>query len=155
MVRFDEERAKDIADMKIIDFQFCVWANPAIDLHYFFNTSLQPEMRFERQGELVQYYHTVLNDTLRKLKFGGFIPSLHEFWVQFETDRFLAVTSSLACGPLMINDKTEDADFNGVIKDDERGRRFRRMLYDNKVVQDYMKKLLPMFDAKGLLDTDQ
>lgn len=86
MLRYDE--SKNITDLKLIDFQFCNWANPAIDLHYFFNTSLQNELRLNAQDELIQYYHRVLSETLKDLKYSAKIPSLHEFCIQVEAARF-------------------------------------------------------------------
>ena len=86
MLRYNER--KQIDDMKLIDFQFCNWSNPAIDLHYFFNTSMQSELRLHGQDELVQYYHGVLADTLRQLKYDLKVPTLHEFCLQVEAARF-------------------------------------------------------------------
>lgn len=74
--------------MMLVDFQFCCWASPTIDLHYFFNTSLKEELRLHGQDELVQYYHSTLVDTLAKLKFRGPIPSLHAFHMEFMQSAF-------------------------------------------------------------------
>lgn len=60
----------------LVDFQFCCWASPTVDLHYFFNTSVRPELRLHHQTEMVQHYHEALVDTLTRLKFRGTIPTL-------------------------------------------------------------------------------
>lgn len=53
---------------------------------------------------------------------------------------------------VMINENTEDADIQALMLDNERGRKFRNMLYTNKVAQQNAIKLLPYFDKRGLLD---
>ncbi|KAH8267602.1 hypothetical protein KR018_000121 [Drosophila ironensis] len=143
---------KEPQDMKLIDFQFCSWSPPAVDLHYFFNTSLQREVRFEHQDKMIQYYHSVLVQTLKDLNYGGNIPTLRQFVLQLEKGKFFAVTVSLTCAAILTNDQTDDADFHALIKDDERGRNFRNTLYTNKQLRENLKYLLPRFEQTGLLD---
>lgn len=52
----------------------------------------------------------------------------------------------------MINDKTEDADFECLIGSDERSARFHNVLYENERVQRVIKVMLPRLDQMGLLD---
>lgn len=86
MLRYGERR--EPLDMILIDFQFCSWSSPTVDLHYFLNTSVQSELQLEQQDVLIQYYHTVLVETLQDLKFGGYTPTLRQFVLQLEKDRF-------------------------------------------------------------------
>lgn len=72
----------------LVDFQFCCWASPTVDLHYFFNTSLREELRQHRQDELLQYYHSVLTATLAALGYAGAVPTLHAFHVDFMQNAF-------------------------------------------------------------------
>lgn len=69
--------------LMLVDFQFCCWASPTIDLHYLFNTSLTDDLRLYHQDELLQYYHKCLVRTLKNLNFSGYIPSLREFHMEF------------------------------------------------------------------------
>ncbi|EDW84847.1 uncharacterized protein Dwil_GK14343 [Drosophila willistoni] len=151
MVRYNEN-SKELQDLVMIDFQFCSWSSPAVDLHYFFNTSLETEVRFQHQDALVQYYHSILVQTLKDLNFSGYIPTLRQFVLQMEKARFFAVTVSLVSHAIMINDQNADADFNGLMLDDERGRKFRKLIYTNKKLRDILQRLLPVFDRCGLLD---
>ncbi|KAH8414015.1 hypothetical protein KR222_001939, partial [Zaprionus bogoriensis] len=68
-----------------IDFQFSVFSSPAVDLQYFFSTSLQDDIC---QIEMVQFYHQKLVQALKKLKFKGRIPSLFDFQLQFQVRSF-------------------------------------------------------------------
>lgn len=81
-------------ELLLIDFQFCAWSSPAVDLFYFFSTSLQPEVRIKHQDSLIQYYHTVLVDTLHALNFGGHIPTLRQMVLQLEKGKFMGKSST-------------------------------------------------------------
>lgn len=63
-----------------------------------------------------------------------------------------AVTATLTCQAIMLNEETKDADFNGLLLDDERGRNFRKGMYNNKRLQENVKRWLPDFERRGLLD---
>lgn len=65
---------------------------------------------------------------------------------------FTAVTSQLVNFPLMINDKTEEADFENFVQIDEKAQRFHNILYTNERVRKVIKVMLPRFDNMGLLD---
>ncbi|XP_060649264.1 uncharacterized protein LOC132786678 [Drosophila nasuta] len=142
-------------DMLLIDFQFSAWGSPAIDLHYFFSTSLQPELRIKHLNALIEYYHSVLVDTLRALNFTGYIPTLRQMWLQLEKGKFMAVTSTLTCQAIMINDQTADADFNALMLDNERSRNFKKVAYNNKKLRENLKYWLPIFNQCGLLDVQE
>jgi len=71
-----------------IDFQFSVWNSPAIDLHYFFSTALQANIRLKNQPELVQFYYYKLKDALKAVKYSGHVPSLFAFHQQFRNRAF-------------------------------------------------------------------
>jgi len=71
-----------------IDFQFSVWNSPAIDLHYFFSTSIQENLRLQHQTELVQFYYYKLVKALKKVNYSGKVPSLFEFQLQFRAKAF-------------------------------------------------------------------
>lgn len=81
MLLYDE--ANQLENAAIIDFQFCCWTSPAVDLQYFFNTSLAEDLRLYHQEELVQYYHKKLSITLKRLNYQKHVPTLHEFQIQF------------------------------------------------------------------------
>lgn len=78
----ENENVRLVKDALLIDFQYCNWTSPAVDLHYFFCTSLQDDLLFNHQPKLVQYYHQVLSETLEKLKYKQHIPTLLELQIQ-------------------------------------------------------------------------
>lgn len=82
---------QQLEDLLFVDFQFSNWSSPAVDLYYFFNTSLEPRLQMDTdaQAELVQYYYTVLVETLNRLHYTDYIPTLHEFRVDLEERKLL------------------------------------------------------------------
>ncbi|XP_061393297.1 uncharacterized protein LOC133328768 [Musca vetustissima] len=150
----DLEKSKTLKDIMFIDFQMCNWSSPTVDLHYYFNTSLQADILLDVTSEekLLQYYHSILCEMLKKLKFKGHIPTLHELTVQFEESRILALLSIMASRTIMSTDQTEDADIHSLMDDNERAWRFRKGCFQNKELQTIIKSWLPRFDRLGLLD---
>lgn len=74
--------------MMLVDFQFCCWTSPTIDLHYFMSTSLTDDLRLHYQEELLQFYHSELARMLASLQYKKHIPTLHEFHLQFMENSF-------------------------------------------------------------------
>ncbi|KAH8267233.1 hypothetical protein KR026_008598 [Drosophila bipectinata] len=135
-----------------IDFQFSVWNSPAIDLHYFFSTSIYENLRLEKQPELVQFYYYKLAEALKKVKYSGKIPSLFEFQQQFRARAFYAVFSSLIFEPCMLYTGKEKASIEQGLSDSESGLRFRNSVYEAQHIQDKLPFILPFLDQLGLLD---
>lgn len=79
---------KKFDNVALIDFQFCCWTSPAIDLQYFFNTSLNEDLRLHHQDELLQYYHEILSLTLKRLNYQKHVPNVQEFRLQFMAKSF-------------------------------------------------------------------
>ncbi|XP_043653423.1 uncharacterized protein LOC122620157 [Drosophila teissieri] len=135
-----------------IDFQFSVWNSPAIDLHYFFSTSIQDELRLNNQPELVQFYYYKLKDALKKVKYAGCIPTLFDFQQQFRTRAFYAVFASLIFEPFMVYDGEDEVSLEHVISEGKGGMRFKDDVYQQECVRQRLHHTLPYLDQWGLLD---
>lgn len=75
-----ENESGEVEDVKLLDFQLCIWAPAAIDLIYCIYMCLDSESRLQRRREIIHYYHTVLVQTLKSLKFEGEIPRLTDIY---------------------------------------------------------------------------
>ncbi|XP_020811380.1 uncharacterized protein LOC110186523 [Drosophila serrata] len=135
-----------------IDFQFTVWNSPAIDLHYFFLTSLQENLRLEKQPEFVQFYFYKLVDALKKIKYSGRIPSLFEFQQQFRSKAFYAAFASLIFEPPMVYNGKEEASMQQILSLSAKGMRFKNDLYQSEEMRRKLHYTLPFLDHLGLLD---
>ncbi|XP_055549832.1 uncharacterized protein LOC129732725 [Wyeomyia smithii] len=139
-------------DVILLDFQFCCYSTPIIDLCYFFFTSTKDAIRQNHFEEYVQYYYYHLAKYTAKLKYSKKFPTLHQFQQQLLKKMFYAVYSTFIALPIQINEDTTDADFEALMGNDERANHFRRVIMANVNYHKIMKGLLPSFDRKGLLD---
>lgn len=80
------ESETPLENMIFIDFQYSCWTSPAIDLHYFFNNSLNESLRPGRFDDLIEYYHGNLADSLERLGYKQHIPTFEEIKQQY-TDK--------------------------------------------------------------------
>lgn len=140
-----------VYDCMLIDFQFSSWGSPAIDLFFLFSTSLQKDVR-GKFDELIQYYFLEISYTLKKLKFFGKVPTLMEFRRQLALKSWNRFIISVSPQAVILNPDTEDADFQGLVKTDEKGMKFKKHIQSNPVLQENLRISLPVFDKMGLLD---
>ncbi|XP_005188195.1 uncharacterized protein LOC101898797 [Musca domestica] len=152
--RNSKSSQQKLENLLFVDFQFSNWSSPAVDLYYFFNTSLEPELQMDVHflAEMVQFYHSILSEMLKKFKYNGHVPTLHELWVQLEERKFLALITTLTNQAVATVDECDDADFHCLVDDTDRAKKFRLDCYRNKRHQNIIKQILPYFDRCGLLD---
>lgn len=54
--------------------------------------------------------------------------------------------------PIVINDKTETADIEALLGDNERSKDYKRLMYSSPRVQANLRKLIPFFDSMGIFE---
>lgn len=139
-------------DVIMVDFQMCKWGSPAIDLLYFMATSLSDEFRANNQDELIQYYHKCLIGISRKFNYTGFIPNLHQLQQQFFKNYFYSFTSTVIVMPMMMSEHAVGADFRTLMGLDDRSDAMKNGIYSSLKCHEILKRVLPIFDKKGILD---
>ncbi|CAO1341354.1 unnamed protein product [Diamesa hyperborea] len=150
MYTYDD--AGNPTDVILIDFQFCYYGHPAIDVLYFLHTSAVDELRQNNIDELIQYYYHQLRDILIKLNYDmNKFPSLIEFERQISNKYFYAFPSTLLILPVMMSEDF-DSCFENIHQVNERALAFKRRIYKNTNLQSIIKNILPKFDVKGLLE---
>ncbi|EDV91300.1 uncharacterized protein LOC6568322 [Drosophila grimshawi] len=150
MFNYDEQGKPN--NVILIDFQFSVYSSPAIDLHYFFSTSLQDDLYQYHQMELIQFYYQKLVESLTKLGFSGHVPSLFQFQQQFQARAFYEIFSSFIFLPAMICTGSEGFNIEKGISQSDNDIAVRSKIYKNPMVQKKLRRFLPFFDQRGLLD---
>lgn len=82
MMKYSDE-AKSIAENAIfIDFQFPSWGSSAIDLYFFFSSSVHDSLKPHRFNEFIEFYHENLSRDLKNLNYSHHIPTAAEFKAQ-------------------------------------------------------------------------
>lgn len=150
MFKYDENNKPE--DVLLVDFQMCVWGSPAVDIHYFINTSLNDDLRENHQDELFYFYYTTLVDLLKRLKYSGKIPSLYEFLMEALGKMFYAFSSCCLVLPVMMTETEIKPDFKMLLGLDEFSDDFRNIIFKDAKLQKILKRVLPIFERKGILD---
>lgn len=70
------------SDVLLLDFQFCCYGSPAIDLFYFFFSSTKDEIRQNCFDEYMQYYYCHLVEYAKRINCTRQLPTLHQFQLQ-------------------------------------------------------------------------
>lgn len=168
----DRSDDKPFENIMLIDFQFAFWASPAIDLHYFLNSSCCDSLRPHQFDALVKFYHDQLIDFLKRLNYAKHIPTWPEFHAQYRERMFLGKYSlwfklnfnwnSVLCLKLAFivsclvqplhRDNTENVDFQCLNSDTEEGLKGRRSLYKSEKIRETLKLLIPYYDQLGVFE---
>ena len=162
-------------DAILLDFQFCVYASPAVDLLYFLATSAIPGPN-EEMERYIKYYHTNLVDFLTRFGYNvNKIPTLHQLQVQVFKKMFyckfnnlnqiikasikliISIILDVATGfvvlPLILSDDP-GASFENLHCDSEKAKQYKKRVYANPQLHGFIKSLLAKFDLKGLLNNN-
>ncbi|XP_055687490.1 uncharacterized protein LOC129792447 [Lutzomyia longipalpis] len=147
-VLFKYNSKNEPIDVLFVDLQLTSWTSPAVDLLYFFHTSLQENIRQGKIEHLVYFYHTELFQILSKFPTIQTIPSLAELQRMLHERRFITLFSGLLIQPAMIVDD-ETTKLSRDIGNDK-GKICA--LYRNPKVQQAIKYLLPLLEKQGVFD---
>ncbi|CAD6996334.1 unnamed protein product [Ceratitis capitata] len=119
-----------LRDLMLLDYQISVFGSPAIDLHYAFTMMYSPEMRRDHHDELLYFYITNFQETLRKSEYRGHIPTNVEFRQELEKHRYW------------------DGDLAKVIEDKAEQ---KKQLRDPRLLNE-LRELLPKFLYNGYFE---
>ncbi|XP_020801950.1 uncharacterized protein LOC110178979 [Drosophila serrata] len=137
----------------LVDFQDCFWGSPAIDLQFFFYTSLQLEILLTRQDELLKHYFHCLHETLTFCFFMEPVPTFDQLKDEMHRCLFYgyyAVTCEL---PICCVSAEASAGFNLHTLGDPAAMRSKRLqLFSNNRVRRTVKASLLKFDQQGILE---
>ncbi|XP_069701078.1 uncharacterized protein [Periplaneta americana] len=144
MFRDEEPRS-----LRIVDFQWAHFSSPALDLHYFIDSSLSPEVRDKHRDRLFEEYHSSLSTSLRALgytKTPVTLQDIHDEYARKSTFGLVLLLAQVAviqsrpgCG-FEIEECLETGTNPG-----------RSMYSDN--YRDNVKTFLPIFDRNGAFES--
>ncbi|XP_017135753.1 uncharacterized protein LOC108151585 [Drosophila miranda] len=138
----------------LVDFQNCCLGSPAIDLQFFFYTSLQLEVLLHQQDALLQHYYRSLTETLTLCGFRGSLPTFDQLTDEMQRCLFYGYYAVACELPICCASPEASADFNlhtfGCPQATELK---RRQLFANERVRQTVKVSLLAFDQQGILDT--
>lgn len=150
MFRYEDKVS--LNDVLLFDYQLAYFGSPGVDLNYFLNGSVQDDIREKHWLELIRYYHTILTETLRKLRYTGNIPSLQDIHVEIIRTGFHSVNAVFCLLPLAMMENSENAEMDVFLQQSEAGEAFRRQIFANPRYEPVLKRALRRFDLLGYFD---
>ncbi|XP_069701072.1 uncharacterized protein [Periplaneta americana] len=135
----------DARAVRFVDYQLAYWGSPAIDLHYFLNTSVNLHVRENHMDTLIQEYHNTLCDTLKALGYKKKMITLEELHKQLDSKIYYAVHTFLV--PLANIQSEEDSGYSFDESLETGKNPGPKMLSEN--YKKALKIALPILDSKG------
>lgn len=137
-----------------MDLQSAVIGSPLIDLFYFLTTSVNVDVLDSSRDELIYQYHQKLVETLQKMEFRGYVPTLNEFHIEILKRESLELYFVLTIAPYL---RTPNPKITTAIQPNLYKEEYLKELKDNgKKVLAMNKKLiknqLARLNAFGALD---
>uniref|UniRef100_W8BQG4 CHK kinase-like domain-containing protein n=3 Tax=Ceratitis capitata TaxID=7213 RepID=W8BQG4_CERCA len=137
-----------LRDLMLLDYQISVFGSPAIDLHYAFTMMYSPEMRRDHHDELLYFYITNFQETLRKSEYRGHIPTNVEFRQELEKHRYWGLFLLLSFLIFSYSFSDADGDLAKVIEDKAEQ---KKQLRDPRLLNE-LRELLPKFLYNGYFE---
>ncbi|EDW51199.1 GM17837 [Drosophila sechellia] len=79
---------KENEEVMLVDFQICNLCPITIDLSYSVYMLMEPEQRWDLGKDLINFYFSVLEDTLKKVGYKGKMPTNDGLWKQIHRHKF-------------------------------------------------------------------
>ncbi|EDW34174.1 GL21715 [Drosophila persimilis] len=147
MFRHNKETG-DSEDVMLVDFQLCNTSPIAVDLIYSIHMLMEPEQRWTHGEKLINYYFSVLVDTLKKVGYKGAMPTQEKLWQQIHKLKYYDLFNMFTFLPLILGIKTNSFTMNGLLQDAETR---QKTYYQDVYVKDIMK-LLPKYEQIGYFE---
>lgn len=142
MFRYSKETG-EVTDIRFVDYQLGYWTSPAIDLQYFFHSSLSPDL-LDKLHILVEEYYKSLTETLSALGYRGLQPTLEQLQTQLQRRGLYTVLTCCAILPVFLVDRRKAPDAKKLLKNEAD-------VHLSEGYKETMKKFLPIFEKKGWL----
>ncbi|PSN52417.1 hypothetical protein C0J52_03162 [Blattella germanica] len=144
LFRYSGTPGRSVDGLRFVDFQFLHFTSPAVDLEYFFNTSLSPDVRRHCMGQLLKEYHRTLCNTLDVLGYAHKKVSLDELKEDCHKHVIYGVHAACCVLPLVLSEKGVDLD--ALIGS---GDKQASEVYNCQFYKTALQSMLPYFDEHG------
>ncbi|XP_067005872.2 uncharacterized protein [Anabrus simplex] len=138
-------------DIRLVDYQTCTYSCVALDVLYFLYACPSEEVRIQHMDSLIQKYHSTLLETLDLLNVTEHSISLEQLNSTLDEFMFYGLMASVCVMPIVLSDPEDGYDFTKALDDDISEQRYNTKIYKNTAYITAMKRLLPIFEEKGLL----
>lgn len=141
-----------IEETFFVDFQNPTFTPPGQDLFYFLLSSTQLNIKLDKFDYFIRYYHEHLVHNLKLLKYPNKIPKLKDLQMDLMDFGLWALVVSYMTLPVVLLDKTENANFDNYVSDSEEGNKLKSQMFTNERYIEHINKILEWLRNKGLLE---
>ncbi|XP_018370662.1 PREDICTED: uncharacterized protein LOC108766094 isoform X2 [Trachymyrmex cornetzi] len=134
-------------DQIFVDFQMCVYTTPALDLHYFLNTSPSIDVMENERNTLLSEYLGTLSATMKQLNCKTQPPTMEELKAILKRSANYGMIASFTILPLMLCSKSESKDLDEIMGTGT----FINPGLQSESYKELMIKRIPLYDEWGLL----
>ncbi|KAJ8895511.1 hypothetical protein PR048_000847 [Dryococelus australis] len=149
LFHYDENNGKP-DDAMLIDFQFCFFTSPGVDLQNFLHSSPTEHVPINHSDELLREYHKELCETLQLLGLGHRTIEFHHLLEEYEKKSLCGAFAALYCLPVILSEPSDAFDFESALRDQmDEDAVVRRTI--NEEYAGVLKRLLLEFEKKGVI----
>ncbi|XP_033165110.1 uncharacterized protein LOC117144174 [Drosophila mauritiana] len=135
-------------DCMLLDYQACNVAPMAVDLMYSIYMLMGPEQRREELETLLNYYLSILLETLKNIGYQGSMPTPQGFWAEMKRHRYYEFLLLSTFLPVSIGLRTHKLDLGDMMHKEKT----RKTLYQLEDFIDETKSILARFQKSGYFD---
>lgn len=135
-----------------VDYQFPIWATPAIDICYMMNLIVHPDLVETHRGDIIQEYYDDFRETLQEVGYSGKIPTMLDLQVELLRVAPLDLLQTVCLVPARFLDWRK-VDINKLIEGGEEAfKRLNLKVYNMPEYRAFLKKQLQRLSSVGALD---
>uniref|UniRef100_A0A1I8JW81 CHK domain-containing protein n=1 Tax=Anopheles quadriannulatus TaxID=34691 RepID=A0A1I8JW81_ANOQN len=140
---------KTVEEIIFVDYQISNYGSPGLDLVYTLYNCPHRDVRIARRAELLQEYHRVLADALRKNGYAK-VPTMDDVREEFSRNEFFGLVCAITFLPIMTMERTKDLDlsFDAFFKEGH-GEILRDRQYNGAVFRQAVVPILHDLHARG------
>ncbi|XP_017007975.2 uncharacterized protein [Drosophila takahashii] len=135
-------------DCMLLDYQGCNVAPMAVDLIYSIYLLMGTEQRSGELETLLNYYLSVLLETLKKIGYRGEMPTKLGFWAEIKRHRYYEFLLLSTFLPVSVGLRTHSMDLADLLHNEET----RKQLYLLKEVVEETKVIMARLDKAGYFE---
>ncbi|XP_015126180.1 uncharacterized protein LOC107047838 [Diachasma alloeum] len=148
-IMFAHDEDKNPIKVALVDFQIAGYNSPVVDLRSLISSSTTQDVYQHHQHALLQEYHSVLSETMKKFHCKTPIPSLEDIEKMYDDRGFISVLSTCAVYPIIHAQPSDVVSLDAMLSENSKGSSSR---YEEKHFRELLIARLIEFDKRGLLD---
>ncbi|XP_043653741.1 uncharacterized protein LOC122620377 [Drosophila teissieri] len=137
-----------LEDCMLLDYQGCNVAPMAVDLMYSIYMLMGPAQRREEVETLLNYYLSVLQETLKTIGYQGSMPTPQGFWAEMKRHRYYEFLLLSTFLPVSTGLRTHKLDLADMLHNEEA----RLKLYQLEDFVEDTKSVLARFEKSGYFE---